>query len=79
MNLPTRCLQTVMGGLSMIEPKVHHLDVDSHVWRHVYESFFNCDYDGPVWTGFMRFDLKVIKAMPVLYPEQVRESGLFSE
>jgi hypothetical protein len=42
--------------------------------RHLYEAFFDCEYVGPVWTGDLLFDLRVIEVMPVLYPEQIKES-----
>ncbi|NPV05789.1 MAG: hypothetical protein HPY67_13765 [Syntrophaceae bacterium] len=47
-------------------------DISSFVARHVYESYFNCDYDGPTWTNNLSLDLKIIAAMPVLYPEQLK-------
>jgi len=47
------------------------IDIPSFVSRHVYESYFNCVYDGPTWTGNLSRDLKIIAAMPVLYPEQL--------
>ena len=59
----------------MAEPKVHDFDEVSFLTRNLYEFYFNCDYYGPEWTGVMRFDLKMIKKMPVLYPEQVRRKN----
>ena len=47
------------------------VDIPSFVARHVYEFYFNCVYDGPTWTGNLSRDLKIIAAMPVLYPEQL--------
>jgi hypothetical protein len=49
------------------------VDIPSFVARHVYEFYFNCDYDGPTWTGNLSRDLKIIAAMPVLYPEQLKD------
>ena len=48
------------------------VDIPSFVARHVYEFYFNCDYDGPTWMNNLSLDLKIIAAMPVLYPEQLK-------
>ena len=52
------------------------IDIPSFVSRHVYEFYFNCDYDGPTWTYNLSLDLKIIAAMPVLYPEQLIKTGM---
>ena len=48
------------------------VDIHSFVARHVYEFYFNCDYDGPTWTNNLSLDLRIVAAMPVLYPEQLK-------
>jgi len=48
------------------------IDIPSFVSRHVYEFYINCDYDGPTWTSNLSLDLRIIAAMPVLYPEQTK-------
>jgi hypothetical protein len=50
------------------------VDIPSFVARHVYEFYFNCDYDGPTWTNNLSLDLRIIAAMPVLYPEQLKDT-----
>ena len=49
------------------------VDISSFVARHVYEFYFNCDYDGPTWTNNLSLDLRIVAAMPVLYPEQLND------